>query len=113
MFEIMAINQSELMKFYANVFGWKARKSKEGFDYIEFPIPPKALLGGMGTAKPGVPGWGKGITFYLQCADLKATLVKIEDHGGKTIVEPVKADGYTFAMFEDPECNLLGLIEPF
>ena len=113
MFEIMALDQAKLTAFYWKVFGWRTERSREGFNYIHFPVAERAALGGIGQASPGVPGWGRGTTFYLQTDDLPATLDKIEQHGGNTVVNPTKADGYTFAMFEDPECNLVGLMEPF
>jgi predicted enzyme related to lactoylglutathione lyase len=44
---------------------------------------------------------------------LKDSIDRIGAHGGKVVVDPVEVDGYHFAMFEDPECNLIGIIEPF
>jgi len=44
---------------------------------------------------------------------LEATLEKVKASGGAIVVAPmaVKAEGFRFAMFEDPECNVVGLIE--
>jgi uncharacterized protein len=112
MFEIMGIDQEKLVNFYSGVFDWQVEYSS-GFAYIHFPPASYHLLGGIGQAKPGVPGWGKGVTFYIQVDDLKATLDKVTSNGGAVVVEPVEADGYHFAMFEDPECNLIGIIAPF
>jgi predicted enzyme related to lactoylglutathione lyase len=113
MFEIMAINQESLIDFYTSVFDWQVERNQDGFAYVHFPPANYSLLGGIGQAKPGITGWGKGITFYIQVDDLRVTLEKVKAHGGLMVVEPVTADGYHFAMFEDPECNLIGIIEPF
>jgi len=113
MFEILAANQAKLAAFYSQVFGWKLQYDKEGYGYVHFPAAPRALMGGLGQAQPGVTGWGKGITFYLEVANLEATLATVVASGGKVAVKPVSIDGYHFAMFEDPEQNLIGIILPF
>lgn len=113
MFEIMASDQSALIKFYQAVFGWHVDISG-GFGYIKFPATSRALLGGIGKAKRGVVGWEKGVTFYLQVPRIDQGLVDlIQAHGGKLAVPRTPVDGYVFAMFEDPEKNLVGIIEPF
>lgn len=112
MFEIMANDQQKLIDFYTNVFGWKI-DLKNGFAYIHFPPAIYHLLGGIGQAQPGQVGWEKGVTFYIQVEDLDHTLKQVDRCGGKTAVTPTPVDGYHFAMFYDPEQNLIGLIEPF
>ena len=63
MFEIMAIRQKNLIDFYTKVFGWQVQYDKEGYAYVHFPPATYRLMGGIGQAQPGVPGWGPGITF--------------------------------------------------
>ncbi|HEY0602492.1 MAG TPA: VOC family protein [Herpetosiphonaceae bacterium] len=113
MFEIMADSQPTLIDFYTGVFGWQVQYNQSGFAYIHFPPATYHLLGGIGKAQPGTVGWEKGITFYIQVEDLQKTLEQVRAHGGTVAVEPVEADGYHFAMFYDPEHNLVGLILPF
>ncbi len=113
MFEIMANNQQSMITFYSNVFGWQVQRNDEGFAYVHFPPARYHLLGGIGQAKAGVTGWEKGITFYIQVERLQDTLDLVRTYGGTVAVEPVEADGYHFAMFEDLERNLIGIIEPF
>jgi predicted enzyme related to lactoylglutathione lyase len=64
-------------------------------------------------AQLGRVGWEKGITFYIQVENLEATLEKIEAHGGFVAVSPKEAPsyGFRFAMFKDPESNLIGIAE--
>lgn len=113
MFEVMAVDQQRLIDFYTGVFGWQVVRGESGFAYIRFPRQEYDLLGGIGMAMPGVAGWGAGVTFYILSDDLGETLDAVRSHGGAVVVEPVTADGYHFAMFEDPETNLVGIIEPF
>lgn len=113
MFEIMADNQDRLITFYQNLFGWKLEKDSSGFAYIHFSPPHYPVLGGIGQAKKGVPGWEKGTAFYIQVESVATTLDHVADLGGKTVVFSTSAPPYTFGMFHDPEGNLIGLIEPF
>ncbi len=116
MFEIMAHDQEKLIIFYSHVFGWKVQKNSEGFAYIHFPPSPPAhypLLGGIGQAKTGVPGYEKGTAFYLRVESIVQTLELVTASGGRTVINRTPVDGYVFGMFTDPEGNLIGLIEPF
>lgn len=116
MFEIMALDQQRLIDFYENLLGWKVQLGPKGFGYIHFPPSPPAnysMLGGIGKAVAGVPGWEKGTAFYVQVESIDATLQNAVALGGSVVVPRVEADGYVFGMFHDPESNLIGLIEPF
>jgi len=113
MFEILADDQAALIGFYASVFGWEVAYDQSGYAYVHFPPATRHLLGGIGTAQPGVPGWEKGAAFYLEVPDLGSALDQVVAHGGAVVVEPTAVDTYRFAMFTDPESNLIGIIEPF
>ncbi len=112
LFEIVALNREALVEFYANVFDWPAQ-SDTGYDLIRFPPAPRELIGIIADAVPGKRGWGKGVTFYIQVDSLEASLDKIKAYGGAAVVAPFAVDreGLRIAMFEDPECNLVGLVE--
>jgi len=111
MFEIIARHQGALMDFYTTVFGWQYRRGSEGFAYTRFDLPGGAALGGIGQADPAVPGYTPGRSFYLLVPDLRAALAAIEAAGGSCTMAPASADGYAFAMFADPEGNVVGLLE--
>jgi hypothetical protein len=52
------------------------------------------------------------LTFYVAVDDLAAALVKAESLGGKTIVPPTPIPNVgAFAMFEDPEGHMIGLMK--
>lgn len=113
MFEILADDPAAQVAFYAAVFGWRVEYDSTGFAYVHFPTATRHLLGGIGAAQPGVPGWEKGVAFYLQVPNLQETLDLVCASGGAVVVEPTSVDAYRFAMFTDPEANLIGIIEPF
>lgn len=116
MFEIMALDQGRLIGFYQSVFGWEVVRNAEGFAYIKFPATPSGgypMLGGIGKARPGIPGYEKGTAFYFQVPSITSTLEVIVQQGGAIVMPATAVDGYTFGMFTDPENNLIGLIEPF
>lgn len=112
MFEFMAINQQRLIAFYTQLFGWTVEYGTDNFAYIKFP-GTYAALGGIGQAQVGIPGMQKHATFYIQVDDLAATLERVVALGGAKLIDPVAVDGYEFAMFEDPEFNIVGIIKPF
>ncbi len=113
MFEVIARDQATLMAFYATVFGWTYRTGGGGFAYIDFPAAARPLLGGIGQAQAGVAGFEPGRNFYLQVDDLDATVAAAIAAGGAQYMPVSEADGYRFAMIQDPEGNPVGLIAPF
>jgi predicted enzyme related to lactoylglutathione lyase len=113
MFEILANDQAALIAFYTSVFEWELDYDGAGFGYVHFPPAARHLLGGIGKADPGMPGWEKGTAFYIEVADLESTLDTVRANGGEVVVAPISIDTYRFAMFSDPESNLIGIIEPF
>lgn len=113
MFEVIARDQATLMAFYAIVFGWTYRIGSGGFAYIDFPTAARPLLGGIGQAQAGVAGFEPGRNFYLQVDDLDATVAAAIAAGGAPYMPVSEADGYRFAMIQDPEGNPVGLIAPF
>jgi predicted enzyme related to lactoylglutathione lyase len=112
MFEIIAKDQASMKAFYTQVFGWNYSISPEnGFAYVQFPMQPVMLLGGIGQAQTGTPGFEPGHNFYLRVANMEETIERAVAAGGKHLLEPTKADQYCFAMIEDPEGNPVGLIQ--
>ncbi len=110
MFELISERPEDLRAFYRAVFDWDYEFSA-GFAYVTFAGPPPTTLGGIGQAQTGVPGWEPGARFYLATEDLEATLEAVAQAGGARYVEPQHVDAYRFAMFTDPEANIVGLLE--
>ncbi len=112
MFEVLANDKAHLKQFYNSVFDWSYHdQSAEGFAYVNFPTKLRALLGGIGQAQVGVPGFEAGNHFYLQVDDLATTIAKVLASGGQSYLGITHIDGYEFAMVKDPEGNIIGLIK--
>lgn len=114
-FEILATDQNRLLAFYEAVFGWSPDHASSGFAYVTMPAPV-AVRGGIGKADPGEAGWEPGAYFYIMVEDaeaMKTALARVQETGGEIVLKPSSADGYTFAMFKDPEGNSIGLVLPF
>lgn len=113
MFEIIADDQAAAAAFYSQVFGWRYENGTDGFSYIHFPAGSPPILGGIGQAQPGTPGFAPGRNFYLLVESLEPVLERATEAGATALMPPTAVDGYRFAMFTDPEGNPIGLIEPF
>jgi predicted enzyme related to lactoylglutathione lyase len=51
------------------------------------------------------------VTFYVAVDDLGATLARVGDLGGTPLVPPTPIPGIGwFAMFQDPDGNVIGLL---
>ena len=53
-----------------------------------------------------------GFGGYAQVASIPAVLERIESFGGKTIMPRTDIGAVVMGLYEDPEGNLMGLIEP-
>jgi len=105
-FEIGCKDLEGTTAFYTRIFNWTAT-----------PVPSASMLdthsnsgvGGHITSLGHEPH--QYVTFYIEVADIVATLAQIAEAGGKKIVGPVPLpDGKKFAWFSDPGGNMVGLI---
>ena len=68
----------------------------------------RGIGGGVGASPDG----SGHVTFYVEVDDLDATLSKVEEMGGKTVMPPTEIPGMvTLAQFHDPEGHLIGLLK--
>lgn len=107
-FEVITSGDAkDLMKFYAETFGWNVDGDNE-FNYGMVTADDAGIGGGIGgVPEPGMPGH---VTFYIQVPDPAATLKEIEERGGKTLMGPEEiVPGTTIALFQDPQGNTIGL----
>jgi len=105
-FEIGCKDKAKTSAFYAEVFGWSIDDG------------PMGMINTGSSA--GIPGHIAALGhephqfthFYVESDDIPASLKKIEEAGGKTIVPPVAIPTGTFAWFADLEGNIVGLWKP-
>jgi predicted enzyme related to lactoylglutathione lyase len=109
-FQILARDHKKIVDFYSAMFDWDLT-STEGFPITNIPPgkgPPEEGVGGTILSNDRAPA----ITVYIQVADLAASLRKAEELGGKAVTQPFDVpNGPTIAQIEDPEGNLVGLVQ--
>ncbi len=105
-FEVVGKDAKKLQGFYSSIFGWKIDADNPMSYGLVEAGREGAIGGGIGQAE-GTPH----ATFYVAVPDPQATLNQIEQMGGKTVVPvTVIPNMVTFAMFTDPEGNLVGIV---
>jgi len=114
-FEVVGKDAKKLQDFYGRLFDWKVDASNPmNYGLVQAAgngteVGKGSIGGGIGATEGGAPGYA---TFYVQVADPEATLKKVESMGGKTIVPVTEIPNMvTFALFSDPEGNMVGLVK--
>jgi predicted enzyme related to lactoylglutathione lyase len=106
-FQIRGRNAAALRDFYEQLFGWKINTNSLGIASIAPGIGgPEEGVGG--TIFPGAPA----VVIFVQVADLRDSLAKAVELGGKRVMEPFDVpNGPTVAQITDPEGNAIGLVQ--
>ena len=107
-FEIMGGNGVELEAFYGKLFGWTINSNNPmKYGIVDTGGAPGGINGGVGATKDG----SKRVSIYAQVSDLQATLDKVQELGGTTILAPTEVPGGPrLAMFADPAGNVTGIL---
>lgn len=105
--EIGGHDLDKLTAFYEQLFGWKPTSQDENYRLVE---PSDGLRGGLMRCRDGTPPY---VTVYVAVDDLPAVLSTVGRLGGSPLVPPTPVpDVGAFALFRDPEGNVLGLLGP-
>ncbi len=107
--ELGAKDAAKMGAFYGELFGWKIEHNA-AMNYRMVDTGDQGLGGGIRqNDKVSMPPY---VTFYVQVDDLQAYLDKVEQLGGKTMVPPTVIPNMgAFALFTDPEGQMLGLFK--
>ena len=108
--EINAKDGKRAQEFYASLFAWKV-DANNPMNYGMINTGAKSgINGGIGQQDQSNPG--PAVTFYVGVDDIPACLSKVEGMGGRTVVPMTEVPGVvTFALFSDPEGNVVGLVK--
>ncbi len=109
-FEVHGKDAKKLSNFYSKAFGWKIEHMPQmNYGMVDTASGGKGINGGI--VQP-TPGSHMSVTFYVEADDLGAKLKEIGKLGGKTVM-PVTTipNMVTFALFSDPEGNVIGLVK--
>jgi predicted enzyme related to lactoylglutathione lyase len=105
-FEINAQDALATQKFYRDLFGWGIdTNNPDNYGMIDTKNEGTGINGGIGASQQG-KSW---VTFYVECDDPAATLAKVERLGGRRVMEPMESMNVVYALFADPEGNVIGL----
>ena len=108
-FELMGPDGEAQKSFYAGIFDWKIEAVEGSEQYFMTDTGEGQMGGAVGKGSEEIPQY---VTIYVQVDDIEATLEKIEDSGGKTILPRTEIpEMVTYALFADPAGNMVGLVE--
>ena len=103
--EIAGRDLDGLATFYGELFGLNAAGADPDYRLV---APGKGIGGGLMRCRECMPSY---VTIYVAVDDLEASLAKATSLGGTAIVPPTPVPGVgSFAMFQDPEGNVIGLM---
>ena len=103
---IVAVEPERQRSFYAELFNW---------DIGDGPI--MTIPAGIGGPQAGPAGHiqagaDPGVSLYVQVGDLRTTIDKAIELGGKETIAPFDLEnGQTLAAIEDPEGNFVMLVQ--
>ena len=108
-FELMGADGKAQRDFYGKIFEWEFQAT-EGFDDYHMVSSEAIGVGGaVGKGNEQMPAYQ---TVYIQVPSIDETLSAIEAAGGNGVVPRTEIPGMvTFALFNDPGGNLVGLVE--
>lgn len=105
--EIGGHDMSALREFYTKAFGWTIDDAGPRYALVQ------AVEGGMGGGLMQIRDDVRPyVAVYVQVDDLDAALDEVVNLGGTRLVSPTAInDAASFAMFRDPEGNIVGLLQ--
>lgn len=107
--EINARNARDLQRFYSRLFGWKVDTNNALGYGMMVPSANEGIAGGIGQADPAIPA--PSVTFYVGVDDPQKYLDRMKALGGRIVVPVTNIpNAVTFALFADPEGNVIGLL---
>lgn len=120
-FEMPAENRERMAKFYSKAFGWQTELlGPEQGDYVMVtttesdengPKKPGAINGGFFPKKQDWPAQNPSVVISVE--DIKASMSKVTDAGGKVLGEPMEIPGVgQYVSFFDTEGNRASLLQP-
>jgi predicted enzyme related to lactoylglutathione lyase len=104
-FEVVGKDFEQLESFYSRLFDWKLERLPADPPYAMVDREAVGISGGIGRSANG----DGHLTFYVSTDDPQATLDRVEELGGKTVMPVTELPQVTIALFEDPAGHLVGL----
>ena len=112
-FEIIGTDGQKLQSYYSELFGWDIDADNEmKYGVVAREGNTNSDGVGIGGGVAGGPeGYTGHVTFYVQVADVEASLAKAESLGGTRMMAPDEVmPGLTIGLFNDPEGHVIGVM---
>jgi predicted enzyme related to lactoylglutathione lyase len=105
--EIGGVDAERLRQFYGDLFGWKIDETNPEYGLVE---TGDGIGGGIMRSPVGAP---PHVTIYVQVDDVEPALDRVTRLGGTRLMGPMPIEDVgVFALFRDPEGNIVGLLAP-
>ena len=105
--EIQSMDPARLHSFYTNVFGWKIDTNNPmGYGMVQ-----SGGGGGIGGGIGGTQMPASKVLVYASVPSIESVLSLVSQNGGKTVMPRQDIGPVVMALYEDPEGNLMGLVE--
>jgi predicted enzyme related to lactoylglutathione lyase len=104
--EVQAKDPGRQQQFFAQLFGWKIDANNPmSYGMVE--------SGGRDAINGGIGGTENEprVTVYVQVEDINDTLAKAEQLGARTVMPRTDIGMIIMAQFQDPEGNVIGVVE--
>lgn len=121
-FEMPAEDRSRMKRFYESTFGWKTEElGPDMGDYVlatttetdtsRRPKMPGMINGGFYPKRNDLPAQYPSVVIAVN--DIKASMKKVVDAGGKVLGEPMEIPGNgLYVSFFDSEGNRVSMMQP-
>jgi predicted enzyme related to lactoylglutathione lyase len=106
--ELWSEDPGRTAEFYQKVFGWTITTLPE----LNYRLVETGGPGGIngGIMKPQRGPWPGKLALYIDVDDIERFTQKIQQAGGKIVVEKVDVPGVgQLSLFEDPDGRVLGM----
>ena len=111
--ELWSKTPEKVCDFYRRVFDWNIRPVPQVNQYHLVDTGGQGgINGGIMTPQREGP-WPGNMSFYIAVDDLAAYRKRVQDAGGKILVEEQQVpDMGAYSLFADPEGRVMGLWKP-
>lgn len=107
-FEIGIKDTEASAAFYRDLFGWEIHSTDPEYALVD--AAEGGIGGGLMRMRGDMPAY---VTVYVSVDDLAASLEHAVKLGGKALVPPTPIPGVgAFALFQDLDDNVIGLLQP-
>ncbi|MEE8112247.1 MAG: VOC family protein [Acidobacteriota bacterium] len=106
--EFWSEDPEKVSDFYKKVFDWEIRHIPE----MNYRMVETGGTGGIngGIMKPQKGPWPGKLSLYIDVDDLDAYGKKIQEAGGKVVVDKMDVPGVgKLSLFEDPDGRVIGM----